>query len=862
MTIYEHILAWSQNRPDFIKDALRRIIANTSITQNDIAELVALLKKENGLTAVTLNAIPITALHIPVAVNSGAVYPKLNSIKNPVNICALYDQGHLEFSPEGLNVVYGSNGSGKSSYSRILKRLCWSRNPGVQLKKNVFNPSNLQQQVNFKINVNGVTSDFDWIENHPSHPLLSSVYVFDNECANVYVSSENPTEYKPVGIDVLERLIAVLISISESLTQEVSAYTSPKPKLDPPLDPTITGQWYANFEIRSREEVDAFIQYSPSDSQRKQEVFTLISSQNPQQAIGDLNNMKLRFESYFQQFNTLETYFSEQHLQELRDLKERHITIKTSYNIAITELNGLNTLNGFGSDPWRQLWEAAKNFATSNGMVEGQIFPSAGSLEKCVLCQQELDIAAQERLKGFNQFILNDISTQLDAVQNAIHQKVSLFQSLTVPPHENFIELDQYIANFQNEHINFTNHIAHLKANVLHFLQNETDLSAPLSKISGFVSALFPNIETQLEQQKQVLLDRNPLIREYNELCAKEFLWINKPAVLQYHDEVKYKNWITTCQAQLNTSSVSRKIGELMEDQAVNLQHVEFINHLNSFNPALADKVLLSKTRTTQGNTFQRCSLNGIPDSINSVLSEGEQKVIALSNFLAECTIDSRKNTIIFDDPVTSLDMAYRDVIAKKIVELSSDRQIVVLTHDLSFLRLLLDTHNDILSSQCHIIGIDNYDGISGIVTDEIPYLARNVQERIDSIRRILSEHDALPLTSGHDRETKLDAARKRFRMLLERSVEEILANKTYERFSKNIHLKKGYLSGYIVTNQSDVDFLLDLFGKYSVTEHDGGVTTIPQLPSKTLIEQHISEYSAWKDGFKAKLKTFVAAYN
>jgi hypothetical protein len=206
--------------------------------------------------------------------------------------------------------------------------------------------------------------------------------------------------------------------------------------------------------------------------------------------------------------------------------------------------------------------------------------------------------------------------------------------------------------------------------------------------------------------------------------------------------------------------------------------------------------------------------------------------------------------------------MDYRDLIATKIVQLSQSRQIVVFTHDLSFLRLLIDTHKTTTTTHCTVIGIDKYNGISGIVTDEIPYLAKNVQERVDSIRRILTEHDALALTDAHGRETKLDSARKRFRMLLERSVEEILSNKTYERFNKNIHLKKGNLSSYIVTEQTDVDFLLNLFGKYSVTEHDGGTSTIPQLPNKTEIAQDITNYSNWKNAFKTKLDTFKTTYN
>jgi hypothetical protein len=79
------------------------------------------LKKENGGASVVINAVPIDNTHIPTTANIGSVYPRLISIKDPINICALHNGGHLQFANNGLTVVYGNNGSGKSSYSRILK---------------------------------------------------------------------------------------------------------------------------------------------------------------------------------------------------------------------------------------------------------------------------------------------------------------------------------------------------------------------------------------------------------------------------------------------------------------------------------------------------------------------------------------------------------------------------------------------------------------------------------------------------------------------------------------------------------------------------------------------------------------------
>lgn len=862
MSIYQDILDWSQSRPLFIKDALRRIITNSILTPNDIDELILLLKKENGGSNITLNALPINTTHIPIINSSGIDYPKLINLKNPINISALYDKGNLQFEDDGLSIVYGNNGSGKSSYSRILKKLCWSRNSNIDLKKNLFIPSSLPQKVDFIIKTNGVNLNFQWNENDPTHPALSSIYVFDSDCSDIYINKENPTEYKPVGIDILEKLISTLNIISHKISSEILTHNTTKPILEQPLEATQTGQWYSRLESMTRNEIDKGIEFTKTNLDRKQELFNLISTQNPTQNIQNLTGLKKRIENYTLQFKTIEEQFNLLNIEAIKKLRTDYNGTKKAYDIASNELNGLNTIEGFGTNHWRVLWDSAKNFAHQNGMSNGIDFPSGNSLQKCVLCQQELDEIAKKRLESFNLFIMDDISTKLSVIQEKIKNKISHINSISIPPLENFIELNEHIENFKNQYLTFTNSVDSIKKLIFFYLENDGELDIQFLVISPNINNLIINIDKQLEQNNQLLLNKNKLEIEFNELRTKEFLFGNKVTILKYFDDYKQINWLQLCQSHLNTATVSKKIGDLMLNQAVNLQHNEFINHLNSFNKDLTSKVLLAKTRTSQGNTYQKCTLNGLTDPINSVLSEGEQKIISLSNFLAECTIDGRKNTIIFDDPVTSLDIDYRELIANKIVELSNSRQIIVLTHDLAFVRLLIDLHKLIKSADCQIIGIDKYDGISGIITDEIPYLAKNVDERIDNIRRILREHDSLLITDAHGRETKLDSARKRFRMLLERSVEEILSNKAYERFSKNINLKKGNLSGYIVTERADVDFLLNLFGKYSVTEHDGGTSTIPQLPNKQSIDQDITDYLSWKNAFKTKLKTYIQSYN
>lgn len=44
----------------------------------------------------------------------------------------------LEFKENGITLIYGDNGSGKSNYTRILKQVCTSRTPEDKILPNVY----------------------------------------------------------------------------------------------------------------------------------------------------------------------------------------------------------------------------------------------------------------------------------------------------------------------------------------------------------------------------------------------------------------------------------------------------------------------------------------------------------------------------------------------------------------------------------------------------------------------------------------------------------------------------------------------------------------------------------------------------
>ena len=71
--------------------------------------------------------------------------------------------------------------------------------------------------------------------------------------------------------------------------------------------------------------------------------------------------------------------------------------------------------------------------------------------------------------------------------------------------------------------------------------------------------------------------------------------------------------------------------------------------------------------------------------ALSAILSEGEQKVIALADFLAEVGLPKAPGPIVFDDPVNSLDYKRLEYVVNRVVQLSESRQVVVFTHNIWF---------------------------------------------------------------------------------------------------------------------------------------------------------------------------------
>jgi hypothetical protein len=116
MALEELIVAWSQERPAWQREVMRRVAAGETFSEEDYDSLVEVIVEGKELPTghFGLEQLPQAASEdVPVC---------LVAIEKPEHVNALESKEPLTFEPQGLTIVYGDNGSGKSGY-RVTPQL-------------------------------------------------------------------------------------------------------------------------------------------------------------------------------------------------------------------------------------------------------------------------------------------------------------------------------------------------------------------------------------------------------------------------------------------------------------------------------------------------------------------------------------------------------------------------------------------------------------------------------------------------------------------------------------------------------------------------------------------------------------------
>lgn len=406
MAILQEILVWTQGLPAWQSDAISRLLAKQTLTPQDYEDLYALLKLAHGIPdPENRHPQPLTADQIPAKVEA-TTHIELRAIKNLLNVNAIAENQQLAVGSAGMTVIYGDNGSGKSGYSRVLKRACRARDQSEPIHPNANLPGAKagNAQASFDITIDGAVKEVTWHQGKEAPPELSSFAIFDAHCARAYLDSEDDFSYVPYGLEVFETLAKVCQQLKNSVEQEQKQSAVDLAVFAPLHGETAVGKLIAGLSAKTTTaQIEALATLKPEELEQRETLEKSLKENNPKEKAGLLRLRARRIAAIAKNAADKGLVVGPEAITKLKALADSFRTAQTAAALAAKNFKeGENLLPGTGGEAWRELFDAARKFALE--AHPDKQFPDLGADAACPLCQQPL-AAGAERLLRFEAFI-------------------------------------------------------------------------------------------------------------------------------------------------------------------------------------------------------------------------------------------------------------------------------------------------------------------------------------------------------------------------------------------------------------------------------------------------------------------------
>lgn len=830
MALLDEMLSWAANElKPWQSDAVRRLFQKVTLDDGDYNDLLLMLKGTRGLAVdVTPTPVPLAKTHLPSA---GAANPiVLEALHSLRHVNRLAEGQRLEFLPKGLTVVFGDNGAGKSGYSRVIKSACRARVKNEPVLPNAGLEARLQQTPEAVFTVSwgdGNSFDVPWKANATAPQDLASVAILDTRCARAYTDQEGEILFAPYGLDVVEDLARVVFPrLERAIKQEVAGLAvSDKAFVDLKQADTAVGQFLRQLSAWSKDAIiEQALQFSEENAARLEVLTAALAEKSPAEKAREWDELAIRIAATAQALEGAQKVVTDDALTALRQADEDLRVALEAETLAALQLRGDEGLiEGTGQGPWRQLFTAAQAFV---GTHQHSTTPGA----PCPLCQTPLAEQAASRLQRFAQFVANDASVRADG-QRTSHQRT--FEALRTTPLRARLE-ETTVIYIEANSAGWTAAKDAFEATVESRRQWALDAGlrshdwskAPPTYTTQPIEAA-RQLEAAVREQARILREAEPgparatLQKEADELKARQALSERRDALYELVQAKRLHNQLSDCLEDLKTKPVSDKAGQLAES-AVTRQLSDALNQ--EFEKLGISHLQTSlKARTERGRQKLKLVLD-LPNSTKpeDILSEGEQRVIAIGSFFAELSVAHHRGAAVFDDPVSSLDHQRRQRVARRLVEEAKTRQVVVFTHDTVFLAelLILLKGADAPPHVCRYLTFSQQS--AGRIHDGLPWHHLPTKDRMDKLEKLASAFAKdEPNLDNDQAESRARDLYNCLRGVVEKGVEEVVFCGTLERY--NDYVRVASIKQTIGLNLEECEPLVDLHSRASdiIAGHD-----------------------------------------
>ena len=411
MALEERIVAWARTRPSWQQEVMAKTAAGEPFTDTDCDQVVddIVSSKPRRKVAFGLENLP--------RVTSGDPPVRLLSIIDTDHVNALSSEKPLTFAPAGLTIVYGDNGSGKSGYARLLKRITRARHH-EEVLTDVFRDTAVEQpSASLSVCIGDQNETVKWPEQERRE--LQRMHFYDFGCREAYIATESDFPYRPSALAVMDGLINACVKVRSRIDTKLTenARTGVRlPRVPDEVKATEAGRFLDQIsggtEVDNLDELIRSFDESPKTIDELKQAEILLRSKDSSKERKRLLRQAEKLDALRNHLKKLESMLGDDAIATVRDNHEKYKQLKEAAALLARSFAS-EPLPGVGSSPWKTLWESARRFSEEQAYPD-QSFPVLDDKSRCVLCQQTLHSEGRERHDRFEAFVKDDTQTHLE----------------------------------------------------------------------------------------------------------------------------------------------------------------------------------------------------------------------------------------------------------------------------------------------------------------------------------------------------------------------------------------------------------------------------------------------------------------
>lgn len=741
---------WANSADEWVRYIVGQVVAGGRQLADDEKEhAYELFRQEKAIDPRVLpTQQPLSTPHH----DDDAIEPlAVKSVSGVTGVNALVAGGVIE-PHEGLTILFGENGTGKTGYSRIFEALAASRTADVilgDIDATVPYPQSAVIEYKLGTEIKSLT----WKGQQGLSPF-TRMSIFDSPSVSFHLDADLEYVYVPASLALFNHVIDAIKAVQTHIDHAVTNLTTSSTCI---LSRFARGaSAYPLIETLGAatdlEQLKKLADPDPTIDARIAGLRRTVAALEADTVTAEIT-LHQHLEQVLTQATTVATTMAEFDVSAYEHDRTTLITLEQDFRDFRRTLFEAADLPTAPDDTWSAFIEAGEDYRThllSLGVHDAQ---------RCIYCRQPLTPTAHTLVSKYSSYLDDAISGEIAATKERLRTLVEAIVAAPVadastfagnysaaeekPPYHR--ELDRTVATFSE----LKTQLQSGSTVPPSLLANSAADAKALAAAQKSTAKALAGLQNQAATRADTTIEKK---RDLVELEAAAELTKSWSLIETQVLDAKQAERLTLLAKPM--PGLLRTVTGLAKTASDQMVNDSFDSLFNDECRALRAPTLRVEFVGRQGRAQRRKVLSG-NHKPSTVLSEGEQKVIAMADFLAEARLAGITAPVVFDDPVSSLDHRRVNEVAQRIALLAETNQVIVFTHDILFATTLLLLMES--TKRCRYFQVTDESGKGEITRatgprwDTLTSLKKNINETIETATTQHGDARAALVRTGYD---------------------------------------------------------------------------------------------------------------